>query len=146
MPPAKRVKSSAKGSAPARPAAGSERPSMSDVEGESEFATLARQHWLAAPKKKRTTTTTVVKVKNDVLKSEIWDALEKDDFPLKSLLVLEGLQTLESYLWPGYSEDSSNYHVLLIVLIVNAKRRERLDTWGMCCLGCHSGIRLANST
>lgn len=35
-----------------------------------------------------------------------------------------------SYLWPGYTEDSSNYHVLLIVLIVNAKRRERLETWG----------------
>ena len=34
-----------------------------------------------------------------------------------------------SYLWPGYKEDSSNFHVLLIVLLVNAKRRERLDTW-----------------
>ena len=38
---------------------------------------------------------------------------------------------MHSYLWPGYGEDSSNYHVLLIVLIVNAKRRERLDAWGM---------------
>ncbi|KAK0646107.1 P-loop containing nucleoside triphosphate hydrolase protein [Cercophora newfieldiana] len=125
MPPAKRVKSSAKSSAAARPAAGSERPTTEDVEGESEFATLARQHWLKATKR----STTTVKVKNDVLKREIWDALEKDGFPLKSLLVLEGLQTLESYLWPGYGEDSSNYHVLLIVMIVNAKRRERLETW-----------------
>ncbi|KAH6625050.1 hypothetical protein B0J18DRAFT_479838 [Chaetomium sp. MPI-SDFR-AT-0129] len=70
-----------------------------------------------------------VKVKNDVLKREIWDVLEKENFPQKSLLELEGLQILESYLWPGYGEDSSNYHVLLIVLIVNAKRRERLGTW-----------------
>lgn len=92
MPPAKRVKSSAKSSAAPRPAAASERPTTDDVEGESEFATLARQHWLKTSKSKRTTR---VKVKNDVLKREIWDALEKDDFPLKSLLVLEGLQTLE---------------------------------------------------
>ncbi|KXX79826.1 Intron-binding protein aquarius [Madurella mycetomatis] len=121
MPPAKRVKSSAD----ARPNTGvSGRPTVDDLEGQSEFATLARQHWLKTPRR-----TAKVKVKNDVLKREIWDTLERENFPLKSLLVLEGLQILESYLWPGYGEDSSNYHVLLIVLIVNAKRRERLDTW-----------------
>ncbi|KAK4233477.1 hypothetical protein C8A03DRAFT_38807 [Achaetomium macrosporum] len=121
MPPAKRVKSSAD----TRPNVGpSGRPTVEDLEGDSEFATLARQHWLKTPKQAAR-----VKVKNDVLKREIWDTLEKENFPLKSLLVLEGLQTLESYLWPGYGEDSSNYHVLLIVLIVNAKRRERLGTW-----------------
>ncbi|KAK4193968.1 P-loop containing nucleoside triphosphate hydrolase protein [Podospora australis] len=122
MPPAKRVKSSANSGSKAV----SGRPTVEDLEGESEFATLARQHWLTTSRK-----TAEVKVKNDVLKREIWDTLEKEDFPLKSLLVLEGLQTLESYLWPGYGEDSSNYHVLLIVLIVNAKRRERLDTWNI---------------
>jgi intron-binding protein aquarius len=89
MPPAKRVKSSAD----ARPNAGpSGRPTIDDLEGESEFASLARQHWLKTPKQ-----ATKVKVKNDVLKREIWDALEKDNFPLKSLLVLEGLQTLERW-------------------------------------------------
>jgi intron-binding protein aquarius len=36
-----------------------------------------------------------------------------------------------SYLWPGYSEDSSNFHVLLIVLIANVKWRERLETWAI---------------
>jgi intron-binding protein aquarius len=34
-----------------------------------------------------------------------------------------------SYLWPGYTEESTNFHVLLSVLIVNTKRREHLDTW-----------------
>lgn len=34
------------------------------------------------------------------------------------------------YLWPNYSEDSSNFHVLLIVLISNVKSREKLPTWG----------------
>lgn len=35
-----------------------------------------------------------------------------------------------SYLWPGYTEEASNYHVLLIALIANVKRREHLETWG----------------
>ncbi len=62
------------------------------IEGENEFATLARQHWLKSSRR-----TAKVSVKNDVLKREIWDPLEKENFPLKSLLVLEGLQTLERY-------------------------------------------------
>lgn len=89
MPPAKRVKSSAA----SRPNAGAKgRPSTDELEGESEFATLARQHWLRTPKPQQAVK---VKVKNDVLKREIWDTLEKEGFPLQSLLVLEGLQTLE---------------------------------------------------
>ncbi|KAL2271914.1 hypothetical protein VTJ83DRAFT_1285 [Remersonia thermophila] len=127
MPPAKRVKSSA--ASKSKPTT-SERPTVEDLEGENEFATLARQHWLKTPNPTdKSSSPPKVKVKNDVLKREIWDALEKENFPLKSLLVLEGLQTLESYLWPGYGEDSSNYHVLLIILLVNAKHRERLRTW-----------------
>ena len=93
MPPAKRVKSSAD----SRPNAGaSGRPTVDDLEGESEFASLARQHWLKTPKQaSKSKAKAKIKVKNDVLKREIWDILEKENFPLKSLLVLEGLQTLE---------------------------------------------------
>ena len=101
MPPAKRVKSSAD----SRPTAGpSGRPTAEDLEGESEFASLARQHWLKTPKQQakstRASKQTKVKVKNDVLKREIWDTLEKENFPSKSLLVLEGLQTLERLVGP----------------------------------------------
>ncbi|KAK6072160.1 intron-binding protein aquarius [Seiridium cupressi] len=102
------------------------RPTAADIEGETEFAKLAKQHWL-----KKTKRATKVKVKNDVLKREIWDALEKEGFQYKSLLVLEGLQILEGYLWPGYSEEASNFHVLLIALITNVKARERLETWSI---------------
>ncbi|KAI0191233.1 intron-binding protein aquarius [Xylaria flabelliformis] len=123
MPTAKRLKRSAKAKARDKPPA---RPTVADLEGESEFAQLAKQHWL-----KTTKGAAKVKVKNDVLKREIWDVLEKDAFAYKSLLVLEGLQTLESYLWPGYSEDSSNFHVLLIALLTNVKARERLETWSL---------------
>jgi intron-binding protein aquarius len=44
--------------------------------------------------------------------------------------VLENLQLLERYLWPGFTEDSSNYHHLLLALMVNVKRRENLASWG----------------
>ena len=94
MPPAKRVKSSAD----SRANAGAKgRPTIDELEGESEFATLARQHWLKTPQPKQAAK---VKVKNDVLKREIWDTLEKENFPSKSLLVLEGLQTLERLVGP----------------------------------------------
>ncbi|KAG9235275.1 DEAD helicases superfamily protein-like protein [Amylocarpus encephaloides] len=98
------------------------RPTVADLEGESAFAQLAKKHWLKPTKNK-------VKVKPDVVKTEIWDVLEKEDFAYKSLLALENLQTLESYLWPGYTEDSSNFHVTLIVLIANVKTREHLQAW-----------------
>ena len=69
------------------------RPSVADIEGESEFAQLAKKHWLKSKGR-----STKVKVKNDVLKSEIWDVLEKDGFSYTSLLTLESLQILERYL------------------------------------------------
>ena len=36
----------------------------------------------------------------------------------------------DRFLWPTYTEDASNYHVLLIALIVSAKQREHLSIWG----------------
>jgi intron-binding protein aquarius len=115
-----------------------ERSDSVDLDSETLFAQLAQKHWLKSKKS--------VKVKSDVLKNEIWDVLERDEFAFKSLLALENLQILErynrstqsnnsvanrvdSYLWPGYSEDSSNFHILLIVLITNVKTREHLPTW-----------------
>ncbi|WQF75760.1 Putative intron-binding protein aquarius [Colletotrichum destructivum] len=132
MPTAKRQKKS--GDAQSAPStrsqtkATSDRPTVADIEGESAFAQLAKKHWLKTTRSKRAVK---VKVKNDVLKHEIWDVLERDGFPYKSILTLESLQTLESYLWPGYTEDSSNHHVLLVVLLVNAKRREQLEAWSI---------------
>lgn len=126
MPPAKRLRSTAASRSQGTSARPASSDNASEGDGEGEFASLAKQHWLKKSKR-----ATKVKVKNDVLKREIWDAIEKDGFQFKSLLALEGLQTLESYLWPGYTEDSSNFHVLLIVLLANVKRRERLETWGI---------------
>lgn len=66
------------------------RPTVADLQGDNPFAALANKHWLKSTKK-----ATKVKVKPDVLKKEIWDVLEKEDFPYRSLLVLENLQILE---------------------------------------------------
>ncbi|KAI3533420.1 intron-binding protein aquarius [Colletotrichum filicis] len=132
MPTAKRQKKSSEAQAApstrSQTKATSDRPTVADIEGESAFAQLAKKHWLKTTRSKRATK---VKVKNDVLKQEIWDVLERDGFPYKSILTLESLQTLESYLWPGYSDDSSNHHVLLLVLLANVKRREQLEAWSI---------------
>ncbi|KXJ97429.1 hypothetical protein Micbo1qcDRAFT_130288 [Microdochium bolleyi] len=126
MPTAKRLRSGAASKAKDAPAASTARPTVADLEGENDFSKLANKHWL-----KPTKSAAKVKVKNDVVNKDIWAVLEKDSFPYKSLVALEGLQTLESYLWPGYSEDSSNKHVLLLALLTNVKARERLATWSL---------------
>ncbi|OAA44860.1 DEAD helicases superfamily protein (Aquarius) [Metarhizium rileyi] len=131
MPNAKRFKSSGTARAgkardPA-PNVEDDRPTPAEVEEEEhQFVQLARKNWLKPGKKAAKS-----KVKNDVLKQGIWDVLDHDGFQYKSLLLLESLQTLESYLWPGYTDEASNFHVLLIALIANVKRREHLETWSL---------------
>ena len=99
------------------------RPTVADLHGENHFALIARKYWLGA--------SSVHKVRPEVVKKELWDELEAVDFAYSSLLVLENLQLLERYLWPGFSEDASNYHHLLLALMLNVKRRENLTSWGM---------------
>ena len=38
---------------------------------------------------------------------------------------------LASYLWPGYNEEATHYHVLLMTMIATVKGRESLPVWGM---------------
>lgn len=69
------------------------RPSVSDLEGDNRWATLAQKHWLKQSK--------IRKVKQDVIKNEIWDPLEAEGFTARSLLTLENLNILEKYAAPG---------------------------------------------
>lgn len=132
MPTTKRLKGgnaakAAKAAQPSqpKPAAADDRPTPAEVEEEEHpFVQLARKTWLKPGKK-----AAAPKVKADVLKQGIWEVLERDAFSYKALRLLESLQVLESYLWPGYNEEASNFHVLLIAMIVNVKRREHLETW-----------------
>ena len=72
-----------------------------EIQSENPFEELAKKHWLKSTKKQ-----TKVKVKPDVLKSEIWDVLESENFEFKSLLVLENLQILEKYGTPKFCVSS----------------------------------------
>jgi intron-binding protein aquarius len=129
MPNTKRLKggNAAKAAQPSRPKpeTADDRPTPAELEEEEHaFVQLARKTWLKPGKKASTP-----KVKADVLKQGIWEVLERDGFSYKALRLLESLQVLESYLWPGYTDDASNFHVLLIAMVVNVKRREHLETW-----------------
>lgn len=112
-------------------------PAGEELEDDNRWIQLAQKHWLK-PSKSR-------KVKSEVIKNEIWDVLEAEDFFFRSLLQLERSQLLEkygtstyqctvltvtSYLWPGYTDASTNYHVLLTALLVTVKSREDLPSWG----------------
>lgn len=97
------------------------RPTIADLHGGNHFAQIARENWLSSSK--------TPKVRPEVVKKELWDELEHIDFAYSSLLVLENLQLLERYLWPGFTEDASNYHHLLLALMINVKRRENLPSW-----------------
>lgn len=62
-------------------------------DGGGYFSELAKKHWL----NKNNMNTSRTKVKQDVIKKDIWDILEKDSFSSSSLLSLESLQLLEKY-------------------------------------------------
>lgn len=96
------------------------RPGISDLTGDHRIAQIARDTWLSSP-------SSAPKVLPATI-TELWQLVEEDDSPF-SLLLLEQLQALERYLWPGYTDNASNHHVLLIVLLVNTKRSENLPTW-----------------
>lgn len=61
--------------------------SVSDIGGDNRWVTLAQKHWLKQSK--------VRKIKQDVVKNEIWDPLEAEGFTARSLLTLENLNILE---------------------------------------------------
>ena len=108
-----------------------------EIEDDNRWTQLAQKHW-SRPSKSG-------KVKSEIIRNEIWDVLEAEDFLFRSLLQLENSQLLEkygtstygyivltviSYLWPGYTDASTNYHVLLTALLVTVKSREGLPSWG----------------
>ncbi|KAI4148346.1 MAG: hypothetical protein LQ341_001615 [Variospora aurantia] len=66
------------------------RPDADDLEGENKWTQLAQKHWRNLVKSR--------KVKNEVIKNDIWDSLENEGFPFRTLLILENLQLLENSL------------------------------------------------
>ncbi|PFH61122.1 hypothetical protein XA68_18186 [Ophiocordyceps unilateralis] len=130
MPNAKRLKGSGAASKTRKaqqlaPQSEHGRPTPAEVEEEEhQFVQLARKHWLKSGNR-----AAKPKIKNEVLKQGIWEVLEKEGFQYRSFQLLESLQILELYLLPGYTDQASNHHVLLMALIATVKRREHLETW-----------------
>ncbi|KIV77753.1 hypothetical protein PV11_09534 [Exophiala sideris] len=83
---------------------------------------LARKYWLDS---------LPTKVKPDLIKTALWDPLEQESFGLRSLATLENLQVLERFLWPTFSSESSNHHVLLIAVFFNVKQRANVQDWSL---------------
>ena len=65
------------------------RPTIDDIQGNSHWVQLAQKYWLKDSRPRR--------VKQDLVKNEIWDVLESEGFPFRELLILENLQVLEKY-------------------------------------------------
>lgn len=96
-------------------------PTGADLTSDHELAVLARKHWLASTPRKVLPETV----------NQIWKAVESDANSTFNLLLLEQLQALERYLWPLYSDESSDHHALLIALLINIKRLEHLPVWSI---------------
>lgn len=47
----------------------------------------------------------------------------------RRVLMLEFSRYLENYLWPNFSPDASDSHVMSIVFLLNEKFRERIEVW-----------------
>lgn len=96
--------------------------SSGEVVGENPWEELAQKYWLD---------TVPSNVKPELIKTAFWDLLEQDSFALPSLLMLERLQILERFLWPTFSAESSNHHVLLVAIFFNVKQRAHLQDWAV---------------
>lgn len=130
MPNNKRLRSSGAAKAQKQPESRPEkttdgRPTPAEVEEEEhQFVQLARKHWLKPGKK-----TAKPKVKNDVLKQHIWDLLEREGFPYKSLLLLESLQTLEKYVSSGSFSISRILIILSVTYGLDTPRKHQISTF-----------------
>ena len=66
---------------------GDNAPGIQGLGNEDHWTSLARQHWSKL--------VGLRKVKSEVVKNEIWDRLEHENFEFRSLVILENLQLLE---------------------------------------------------
>ncbi|KAJ3221225.1 hypothetical protein HK099_003677 [Clydaea vesicula] len=54
------------------------------------------------------------------------EELEKNDFPIRKVMLLEYTHYLENYLWPNFQEESTSLnHILSIVILINEKFRQK---------------------
>lgn len=84
---------------------------------------LANRYW--APFSEQPRLPYSSKIVEDIYRRE----LISTKFSTRRVMLLEFSQYLENYLWPNYSTESTQAHVLSIAAIVNEKFRERVPAW-----------------
>ncbi|RMZ82812.1 hypothetical protein DV737_g1885, partial [Chaetothyriales sp. CBS 132003] len=83
------------------------------MESQTPWEAVARRLWLDTDR-------TPSRVPGDVLKRDIWDPLERAVFDPQALLPLSQLHIVERFLWPTYTDDAPDQHVLLIALFASS--------------------------
>ena len=75
-------------------------PGVEDLDDEGYWTLLARQHW--------STLVDVRKAKQEIIKKDIWDRLEIENFEFRSLVILENLQFLEKSVSMAHNDKTSH--------------------------------------
>lgn len=96
-------------------------PSLEEIH-ESELYQVAQANWIDREESVDDVTRVV---------AEIWSALTKTNFGESSVLILEQSKAFESILFPSFSEDSSDEHTILAVLVANSKLARGLPLWDL---------------
>ncbi|RMZ80736.1 hypothetical protein DV738_g2604, partial [Chaetothyriales sp. CBS 135597] len=84
------------------------------MDSETRWEEVASQLWLGTDRLPS-------RVPGDVLKRDIWDPLERAGFEPHALLPLRQLHILERFLWPTYTYDAPDQHVLLVALFASSR-------------------------
>ena len=66
-------------------------PNVDELGDEGHWTLLARQHWSKSVEPR--------KIRQEVIKKDIWERLQSENFEIRSLVVLENLQLLEKSVW-----------------------------------------------
>ena len=82
------------------------------------WAELAGEHWAKTSKSSK-----AKKIKPEVIKKNIWDVLEQDNFHFRSLLMLENLQLLEKYTAFPILATHTDWHLAIYGQAITKTRR-----------------------
>ncbi|CAG8535056.1 9532_t:CDS:2, partial [Ambispora leptoticha] len=97
-------------------------PTLTEIQQDS-ISKLAEEHWAHKDPESR-------KWDASVVEKIYYKELQETGFATKKLMLLEFSQYLEKYLWTNFDASKASLaHVLLIVLMVNEKFRERVSAW-----------------
>lgn len=67
-----------------------------------------------------------------IIEDIYYKEIQRTEFSMRRVMLLEFSQYLENYLWPHYHRESATHaHMMSIVVMLNEKFRERVDSWAI---------------